>query len=161
MEILLEFETHGSMDSAISPISDNDLMGGDGGDDNDGDDDGGDEGDRSKPSFQKSQTGRVPASKGVKARRRRVIRAPYLPPTHTGPGEIPGKSAEGAGALSTLNWEVTPTDIFHFTPGGTNVIHRHFPHFGKFLYKKLSLDFRKGWRVECGGALSVQRNSHL
>lgn len=75
--------------------------GGDGGDDDDdGDDDdsGADGGDRSKTSLQKSQTGRVSASKQVKARAWGVITVLYLPPplthTHTGPMEIPGKSAE-------------------------------------------------------------------
>lgn len=64
MEILLEFKTHGQMDSATSPILDRDPAEGAGhcGEDNDSDGDGGDDGDRSKASFRKSQTGKVSAS---------------------------------------------------------------------------------------------------
>lgn len=57
-----------------------------------------------------------------------MTRALSSPLAHTVSVEIPGKSAEGAEDLSTPNWEVTPTDIFHFTPGRTNVIHRYLPH---------------------------------
>lgn len=44
----------------------------------------------------------------------------------------PGNSTEGEEALSTLNIEVTPTDIFNSTPVRTNVIHTHSPHLRKF-----------------------------
>lgn len=57
-----------------------------------------------------------------------MTRALSSRPAHTVSVEIPGKSAEGAEALSTPKWEVTPTDIFHFTPGRTNVIHRYLSH---------------------------------
>ena len=73
-----------------------------------------------------------------------MIRVLYLPRPHTGPMEILGPSAKGAEALSTLNFEVTPTDIFNFTPVRTDVIGRHFFHFRKFVYEKLSLDSRNG-----------------